>query len=140
MAEITGKGLKTAAWTLSIAGIILLLAASVQYLQIRNKKTKWVPVDGTVANFIVSTEEGGAAPVVIYIWEDDSLSFTSNLYNSPPSFNLGDTVSLFVNPGAPDEVVLDQFQLYLLSLVLFVLGFLFDVVGLSILFFSKKIT
>jgi hypothetical protein len=134
-----GSGLRIGVWVLSIVGLLLLAGAGFQYLNIRHKKTNWIPVDGVVTNFVVDPSKGGAAPIMIYLWEQDSLSYTSELYQSPPAFELGERVSLFVNPMKTDEVLLDTFQLYLLLVVLGSLGVIFNLVGLSILFYSKRI-
>jgi len=135
----TGKGLTAAAWILSILGIVLLVVSSFQYLQIRKKKSSWIPVEGIVVNFIVDIEKGGAAPIIIYLWEQDTLAYTSTAYSTPPEFELRDKTVLFINPTSPDEVLLDGFQIYLFSLVLFVIGIVFNLIGLGIIFFSKSI-
>lgn len=133
----SGKSLRVGAWILSIAGLMMLVYASFQYLNIRYKKMKWTPVTGTVVNFIVDPVIGGAAPIIIFEWEGDSLSYTSDQYDSPPKYDLREQVSMFIDPAAPAVAILDSFQLYRFSLILGILGVLFNLVGFGILFFSK---
>ncbi len=133
----SGKSLRVGAWILSIAGLMMLVYASFQYLNIRYKKMKWTPVTGTVVNFIVDPVIGGAAPIIIFEWEGDSLSYTSDQYDSPPKYDIREQVSMFIDPAAPAVAILDSFQLYRFSLILGILGVLFNLVGFGILFFSK---
>jgi len=133
----SGKSLRVGAWILSIAGLMMLVYASFQYLNIRYKKMKWTPVTGTVVNFIFDPVIGGAAPIIIFEWEGDSLSYTSDQYDSPPKYDLREQVSMFIDPAAPAAAILDSFQLYRFSLILGILGVLFNLVGFGILFFSK---
>jgi len=134
-----GKNLRIGAWILSGLGLLFLVISGYQYLSIRNKKMKWTPVTGVVVNYIVNQAEGGAAPVVIYVWEGDSISYTGDIYSSPPDFELLERVSMFVNPSSPDNAIIDTFKIYQLSLILGILGFVFNLIGLGILYNSPDI-
>ena len=133
----SGRNLRIGAWVLSVVGLFLLVYASFLYLNIRHKKMKWTPVTGTVVNFIVDPAIGGAAPIIVFDWKGDSLSYTSDQYSSPPQYELQEQVSMFIDPASPTEAILDSFHLYQLFLILGSLGFLFNLVGFGILFFSK---
>ena len=123
-------GIRMAGWILSIAGIILLIAASYFFLDTHGKKTDWTTVEGRVAHLIVDVGEGGAAPVVVYIWRDDSLS----------AYKTGDPVKLYVDPASPEDAFIDSFrELYLFPTIIGVLGFVFVLIGLLILFFAKRV-
>ena len=133
-------GIRMAGWILSIAGIILLIAASYFFLDTHGKKTDWTTVEGRVAHLIVDVGEGGAAPVVVYTWRDDSLSYTSDVYSSPPAYKTGDPVKLYVDPASPEDAFIDSFrELYLFPTIIGVLGFVFVLIGLLILFFAKSV-
>ncbi len=132
--------IRMAAWIMSIAGIILLLTASYFFVETHSKKSDWTMVGGRVAHLIFDVGEGGAAPVVVYAWRDDSLSYTSDVYSSPPAYKKGDRVNLYLNPASPEDVFIDSFlELYRFPTVIGVLGFVFALIGFMILFFAKRI-
>ena len=133
-------GIRIAGWILSIAGIILLIVTSYFFLDTYDKKTDWITVEGRVVHLIVDVREGGATPVVVYPWRGDSLSYTSGIYSSPPAYMKGDTVKLFVDPASPGEVFIDSFrELCYFPTIIGALGFVLVLIGLLILFFSKRI-
>jgi len=130
--------LRFMAWSLGIIGIILLAISSYKYLDISGKKKDWTQIEGTVAYIIVDPSEGGAAPVVTYLWRDDSLSYTSTVYSSPPVFSLGEKVKLYVNPASPQIAFIDTFrEIYFFTIILGALGIALSVIGFLVIYYIK---
>lgn len=135
----SATGLRVAAWAMSVIGLLLLLGASIDYLSMRNKKRRWTAVEGQVTGYVTDISKGGASPIIVYVWEQDSMAYTSPIYDSPPAFEIEETVSLFVNPSDPFEVFHDTWQQYLLSAILAGVGVVLELVGLAIVLGSKRI-
>jgi hypothetical protein len=138
--QTNSRNIRLAAWIFSIGGLVLVVISGYYWVDIKDIKDHWVSSKGIVVSLIVDKSEGGAAPIVSYVWEEDTLAYTSSVYSSPPNFMIGDSLSIYVNPNLSQDVVIDEFtHLYFLPMVLGILGITFAVIGFGILFFSKKI-
>jgi len=125
-------------WSVSIIGIILLAISSYKFVDIRWKKKDWTQSEGTVAYIIVDPSEGGAAPVVTYLWRDDSLSYTSTVYSSPPVFSVGEKVKLYINPASPQIAFIDTFrEVYFFTIILGALGIALSLIGFLVIYNLK---
>ena len=94
---------------------------------------------GTVTSF-TENDEGSLAPVVEYTRNNEAKTYTSTMYSSPPDYQVGDQVTLLVNPEKPDEVIIDSFtERYMISTVFGAVGTFFLIFSLGLLVVSRKI-
>jgi len=125
---------------MSVLGIIFLVISAYRFLEVRDKMNNWVPSNALVRHLIVDYTEQGAAPVLIYVWDSDTLSYTSTVYASPPDYEIGDSLKIYVNPNVSSVVLIDSFkETYLLTAVFASIGGAFFIIGGLILFYSNKI-
>ena len=125
---------------LSVFGLIFILIAAYQFIEVKDKVDNWAPSNALVRHLVVDYTEGGAAPVLTYVWEMDTLSYTSTVYASPPDYAIGDTINVYINPKVPTVVLIDSFkETYFLSTVLGSIGIVLFVIGGLILFFSDRV-
>jgi hypothetical protein len=55
-------------------------------------------------------DEGGGAPVMQYEWRGKKHSYASRTYSSPPEYEVGQIISLYVNREEPDEISSTRFR------------------------------
>lgn len=134
------NSIRIAAWIFSVAGLILITFSGYYLIEVKEIKDHWEQSIGKVSSLIVDPAEGGAAPIISYVWEEDTLAYTSNVFSSPPDFMIEDSLAIFINPMVPFEIVINDFShLYFFPMILGLLGLALALVGLGILFFSKRI-
>lgn len=84
-------------------------------------------------------DEGGSAPVVEYEWKGKKRSYQSNSHSTPPDYQVGETVSLYVNREEPNEIVLDTFaDRYALIVGLGVIGTVLSLISLLFFYFASR--
>lgn len=67
-----------------------------------------VNVEGTVTEF--QTNDTGSAPIIEFIWKEETKTYKSQTYSDPNPYTLGQHVTLLVNQENPDEAVIDSFD------------------------------
>ncbi len=134
------RGIGIAAWIFSIAGLILITVTGYYLIEVKDIKDNWEQSKGMVFSLIVDPAEGGAAPIISYVWEEDTLAYTSDVFRSPPDFLIEDSLAIFINPQVPQQIAIDDFShLYFFPMILGVLGIILVLIGFGILFFSNRI-
>jgi hypothetical protein len=109
-------------------GGLLLCIAAIMYYYDQHAMNSYRKTEGVVINF--RYDEGAASPVVRYNWEGTDMTYYSSTYSNPPSFDLNETVELYVNPTDPEEAVINSFSERFLGMLIvgglgaFFLGFI----------------
>jgi len=114
----------------SVSFILLTVAAAIFYYG-QKAQDQYTKIEGTV---IKNQFKGDMArPVIQYSWEGKELLYADNTYTSPPAYDRGEKVELFVNPNDPKDVWINTFMgRYFVMTILGGLGLLF--LGFLILF------
>ena len=93
---------------LMTASILLLTGAAIlfyfQYESISNSER----VTGTVTK-MNTLETGESAPVVSYQWQGSQKVYESKFYQSPPGYEEGESIAMFVNRDDPQDITFDTF-------------------------------
>lgn len=89
-------------------GIILLLFASYTYLQQRKIVRNSQRVIGKVVEMDVAYRVG-AAPIIEYNWNGQIRTHQSAIHSYPSPYYINEEVSLLVNRGNPEQVIIDTF-------------------------------
>lgn len=98
-----------------------------------------VSVYGTVIE-LRENEEGSLAPVIEYSWNDEAKQYESTSYSRPAAYDVGETLTLLVNPENPDEAIIDTFnERYLVSVIFGSVGTLFLIFTVILFAVARKI-
>lgn len=82
---------------------------------------------------------GESAPVVEYEWNGKVHSYAATTYSSPPDYEVGQTIPLFVNRSNPEDVLLDTFMArYAIIVGLGVIGGFLGLVSAVFLYFGRR--
>lgn len=103
------------------------IGAAVSWLNTIELSNTGVQTVGIVTDMIRSSKGGTLAPVVEFELKNGTKhTYTSNIFSSPPGYELGERVALWYDPANPDKVVMSGFDRWFLPLLL---GFFFLVFG-----------
>ncbi|MEX1241285.1 MAG: DUF3592 domain-containing protein [Cyclobacteriaceae bacterium] len=133
--QLVAKGLGI---FLMVVSIFFLAAAAIIYFFQSQSISKSDRVTGLVTE-MKSMDTGESAPVVEYEWKGNKRSYQSTYYSSPPDYEVGQTVPLFVNREDPEEVTLDTFtDRWALIVGLAVPGAFLLLVSIVFLYFARR--
>ncbi|MBL7858403.1 MAG: DUF3592 domain-containing protein [Cyclobacteriaceae bacterium] len=138
--RIAGKALKTVGLFLGLVGAILVIISGTLYYNQQSLLSKSEQTEGVVVDIVPHEVGGGTyAPIIGYTWKGTAFRYSSTLYSSPPAYEIGETVIVYVNTENPGEVVVNTFsERWLGIVVLSVLGLLFGFFALIAFFSSRK--
>lgn len=123
---------------LTIGLLFMGVAGVVYYLQ-----TETIANGQTVIGKVVelrSGDESGVAPVIAYEWNGQQMHHYSNMYSSPPSYELDEEVPVIVNTLDPRDVLIDTFSdRWLLIVIIGTIGLFFAGFGAIFVFAGRKI-
>ena len=84
-------------------------------------------------------DNGASAPVVAYEWKGNKRSYESTYYSSPPDYQVGQSVFLFVNRDDPEDIILDTFSdRWALMVGLGVIGGFLLLVSIVFIYFARR--
>jgi ribosomal protein L7/L12 len=135
-----GAVFKIIAILFGLAGIIMLVAAGlIHYFQQESIQDSDL-VMGTVVDLKSSDiTNGGAAPVISYMRNGEKKLYQSNLYSSPPDYQINEAVQLYISRDNPEEGMIDSFfDRWFLITIFGGLGAFFLLFGSLFLFASRK--
>lgn len=105
----------------------LTVAAGLYWKDYRNTKNS-ISTPGVVTK--LNYQGSGTAPVVEYVWQGEKRIYSGDVFSSPPSFEIGETVEMLVNADNPYVVVINQVtERYLLVIVFGFIGLVFAFIG-----------
>jgi hypothetical protein len=111
-----------------VAGVVVLVWSWLFYL-------KGGRVEGTVTDMAHSNSRGSrnsSAPIVTYEVEGRTYTYRSSVYSSPPSYRVGDKVTLLYRPENPASALIHSFlEEWGLALLLTALGATFAYIGFA---------
>ena len=115
---------------LSLVGISLLMFGLAVYFFLEKNKqiADSYMTSGVVVGFIINE---GAAPIISYEIEGTVYQYTSNIYSSPPSYELNETVEIYVNNNDANDIIINSFgNKWLLTMIFGGFGFVFGLIGI----------
>lgn len=125
-------------------GVALLVAAFYAYHDTKNFLEGALTADGVVTELVRSRSSDSNSylyrPVVEFYADDGALiEITSSIGSSPPSYAVGEEVTVVYHADRPHKARIDSFlSLYGLQLILAVMGSIFFLVGFTMIFFSRR--
>ena len=130
-ASASPKGSKTIALVL-IGLSLLMFGLAVYFIIEKNKEiANSYLAEGVVAGFIINE---GAAPIISYEIEGIVYQYTSNIYSSPPSYDLNETVEIYVSNNDPNDIIINSFgNKWFLPMIFGGFCFVFGLIGLVFL-------
>lgn len=97
-------------WLLSamfiVGGALFAFIGYRNLISTRKKRAEWVAFEGTVIDFSEKEDDDGEtlyAPIYRYTVDGKEYTATSKLASRPPAFNVGDPITILVNPVRYDE-------------------------------------
>ncbi len=116
----------------SIVGFILLAIATIVFFNDQNTVNNGVLVTGTVIS-------NPSQPVIEYEIDGQTYTHQSSVTSTPPSYVLGEEVSIYVDVDDPTDILIDTFSdRWLIVTILGVMGAIFFVVGIGVSHLLKK--
>lgn len=130
-------------YVFSIVGAALLAGAIYLYVDKQAFLEKAETVQGTVIEMIPkrSKESTTYSPVVSFkTKQGQTITYTSSTSSNPPSYSVGENVTMFYDPANPNDAEINGFfSLWLGVLILGFIGTVFFLIGsLGVLFRWKK--
>lgn len=93
---------------------------------------------GYVTDMVYSSG-GSTAPKIAYEWNGGRHVYQSNVYTTPPAYEIGEEVRLYINRQDPTDVVIDSFTgRWVAVLIVGGLGIFFFAFGTLFIFVSAK--
>jgi hypothetical protein len=133
--QIAAKGLGI---FLLIVSVMFLAAGGIIYFLQEHSISNSDLVSGVVTE-MKTIDTGGSAPVVAYEWNGEKRSYESNYYASPPDYEVGQRVSLYINRDEPDDIIVDTFvDRYALIVGLLVPGVVLLLISIVFLYFARR--
>ena len=116
-------------------GVLLIIIAGFIYQRKNASVEKSVKVPGVVTEY-----HGNYAPVVDYIWEGKKKRYYSDVYSSPPAYDIDEEVTMLVNREDPSDVMIDSFSdRWIAIVILGGLGTFFFLFGSLFVYFGRKV-
>ena len=120
----------------SVSGLFWMLAIFFYFTK-SDQIAKSVLVEGTVTELI--QDESGSAPVISYMFENTAYQYISNIFSSPPAYELGEVVELYLLPEAPQEVIINSFaDRWLIIMIFGILAVVFDLIAVAALLIKPR--
>jgi hypothetical protein len=87
-----------------------------------------------------SMDSGESAPVIEYNWNGTVQTYTSHTYSSPPDYQVGETVPIYVRlENEEPDVIIDTFvERYALIVGLAVIGGFLGLISIVFLYFGRR--
>ena len=127
-------------WVLKVfyyLGGLMMATALIWSWNTWSKLQKGVPVPGIVIDFEYNESET-ARPVITYTYEDYDFTITGDVGSSPPAYEIGEEVEIYVIDGDPRNYLIGSItELWLGSIIVGVIGLSFLLVGMSSRRFMK---
>jgi ribosomal protein L7/L12 len=123
---------------LLIVALMFLAGAAVTYfLQLQSiNKSDLVTGEVTELKYLAG---GESAPVITYQWQGKAQSYQSNYYSSPPDFQPGQTVSLYVNREEPHGIIIESFgDRYAVIVGLAIIGTVLLAISIVFIHFGRR--
>lgn len=141
----TGCGkvlLKVISFGFGFFGIGFILLGIGAYLLFNYVEAEAVEVQGRVVDLRASSSGGeGMAPVIEYEWNGETKTHYSEVYSSPPDFEKGQVIPVWVNPENPQNVtVLYEETGRIVIYVFGGIGVFFLVIAVVLFRLSRKMT
>jgi hypothetical protein len=121
-----------------IGFILVGIGASVLFNYVESGS---VEVQGRVVSLRASENEGGGyAPVIEYDWNGVTKTHYSEVYSSPPDFQTGQVIPVWVNPDNPDNAtVIYENTARIVMWIFGGIGAFFLIIAFGLFWFSRKI-
>ena len=129
-------------WFFLVGGICMLVAGSVTYLYARAFVQDASKAGGIVVEMVERRGDSGVmfAPVVAFSdaeGKEHKIYSTTSSY--PPSYRVGEKVTVLYDPNSPDEGKLDAFfGLWLVPFILTVIGVTHSLIGVGLVYFGRR--
>jgi hypothetical protein len=118
-------------------GLILLIAAIIVYYNQSESLKNTVKSKGKVIDMVGSRgSKGGTtySPIVEFQFNGQSYRISSEVSSSPPAFEIGEEVELFVPPSNPNKARINSFmENWFVVLILGFMGTIFSIIGFSVM-------
>ncbi|QOI98314.1 MAG: DUF3592 domain-containing protein [Flammeovirgaceae bacterium] len=141
----TAKGcgsmvIKVISFGFGFFGVVFILIGIGAYLLFNYIEADAVEVQGHVVDLRPSPNGGdGFAPVIEYEWNGQTKTHQSEVYSSPPDFETGQMVPVYVNPSNPDIVTIIYEETGWIFISVFGgIGAVFIVIAIVLFRFGKK--
>jgi Protein of unknown function (DUF3592) len=122
------QGTRKAAFVIVGIGILLFGLAAYFFIEKTNQMANSHLITGIVVGFIV---DDGAAPIIDYEIEGVFYQYTSNVYASPPGYEINETVEIYVNNDDPNDIIINSFgNKWLAVTILGIFGSVMVLIGL----------
>ena len=121
----------------ALVGTIFLIVAYVNWQSTQRIIKTGIETKGVVIDNRYNIDRQGRttssmAPVVQFRTTDGTpVTYYSQTYTSPPSFEVGQAVTLWYQPDNPQEPILEGIDGWLLPLIFGILGTIFVLIGYS---------
>ena len=125
------KSNKTAAFVVMGVGFLMWGLAVYFYVDKDSQLANSNLATGVVVDYIVGE---GLAPVIAYEIEGTQYRYTSNIYSTPPPYELNETVEIYISKDDPNSVIINSFSNKWLIVTIFAsFGLVLDLIGLLLL-------
>jgi hypothetical protein len=125
------KSNKTAAFVVMGVGFLMWGLALYFYVDKDSQLANSNLSTGVVVDYIVGE---GLAPVIAYEIEGTQYRYTSNIYSTPPPYELNETVEIYISNDDPNSVIINSFSNKWLIVTIFAsFGLVLDLIGLLLL-------
>ena len=125
------KSNKTAAFVVMGVGFLMWGLAVYFYVDKDSQLANSNLATGVVVDYIVGE---GLAPVIAYEIEGTKYRYTSNIYSTPPPYELNETVEIYISKDDPNSVIINSFSNKWLIVTIFAsFGLVLDLIGLLLL-------
>ncbi|MCK6617394.1 MAG: DUF3592 domain-containing protein [Cyclobacteriaceae bacterium] len=125
---------------LGFFGVVFILIGIGTYLLFNYIEADAVEVQGRVVDLRPSPSGGdGFAPVIEYEWNGQTKTHYSEVYASPPDFEAGQVVPVYVNPSNPDTATIIYEETGWIFISVFGgIGAVFIIIAIVLFRFGKK--
>jgi hypothetical protein len=118
-------------------GLILLVASMVVYYYQTKSRENTVLVKGKVIDMTSYRDSKGSrmySPIIEFQFNNQNYQITSEVASSPPAFEVGEEVELFVPPANPKQATIDSFmEKWFVVLILGFMGSIFSLIGFLVM-------
>ncbi|MFN3839678.1 MAG: DUF3592 domain-containing protein [Cyclobacteriaceae bacterium] len=132
--------LKVISLGFGLFGVVFILIGIGTYMLFNYIEEDAVEVQGRVVELRPSPNKGGGmAPVIEYEWNGETKTHYSEVYSSPPDFETGQAIPVWVNPENPDSVtVIYEGTGWVFISVFGGIGIVFFIIAIVLFRFGKK--
>jgi hypothetical protein len=125
------KSNKTAAFVVMGIGLVMWGLAVYFFIEKNSQLANSYLTTGVVVDYIVGD---GLAPVIAYEIEGIAYRYVSNVYSTPPPYELNETVEIYVSQDDPNSIIINSFiNKWLIVTIFASFGMVLDLIGLLLL-------